>query len=748
MKKDLLLRYSAVRLLSCFICLTAAIQTRAQAPAVTIHSDLPAASIIKQIIHGNGLFLANLSTSFYTSTNGVTWKQVPGPTLHGNVNNSPSFAYGAGNFVCVGDSGAVSTSTDGQTWTERSSGTTNYLTDIRFFNGDFYAVGNNATFLHSGNGTHWHPLSTGKGAPADQYKTIDYGNGYFLISAITPESYAVTYRSGPDTLGNWRTDTLPPSVTKEFFVKQYFYRIDAPVQTSTDAVNWTPVPHFPPGNSRNIDGGFYDSAHVYLVSTNFIVGDYGNIYSSADGLNFNSVLNSSLGVFGGLHVGRHDYIFGLGGAERSTDGINYKMLGMNFQSVAFHDSTEVGVGNANQLGLIRRSTDFVTWKDNTPDSTPSLSSVVYDGSRYLAVGPGPYGAFFPPNPGAVYASPHGVNWTKLSSTSPSLLSLTYNAGRYVAVGYDSMAAFGGQHALYFSSDGVNWRAVYSGDSTQQRYFNRVKYLNGHFFAIGQAPNLALKTFLLSSTDGINWTNISPHLPFDINNLDDLIYDGSKYILMGTEDDSDLNPANFFSMSTTNVSNPDSWSNKGTITSPPPGSRLASGNAVQTFAYSHGRYVGGAGDLNQQGNGYLIYSSDAIHWSYLPLGTSSGIIGIDTAGALFRVVGSGNLWLTVTFPTTGTSSSADTLAGLAVSPALSQDPRFRVYPNPAAGSATVVLPETGAAIAVLYNAAGGQVMEKVFNDQTITLPLQGLPAGVYHLTVRQNGKQYTRAILHP
>ena len=169
--------------------------------------------------------------------------------------------------MCVGDSGAIATSTDGQTWTERSSGTTNYLTDIRFFNGDFYAVGNSATFLYSGNGTHWHPLSTGKGVPADKYQTIDYGNGYFLISAITPEAYRVSYRRGLDTLGIWRADTLPASVSKEFFVKQYFYRIDAPVQTSTDAVNWTPVPQFPPGNTHNIDGGFYDSPPMASTST-------------------------------------------------------------------------------------------------------------------------------------------------------------------------------------------------------------------------------------------------------------------------------------------------------------------------------------------------------------------------------------------------------------------------------------------------------------------------------------------------
>jgi hypothetical protein len=747
MKKNGLPRFSGITLLSCCICLTAAIQTQAQTPAVTIHSDLPAKTGIKQIVHGNGIFLANLSTAFYTSTNGVTWKQVPGPALHGSPYNAPTLAFGAGNFVCVGDSGAISTSPDGQSWTVRSSGTTAYLRDVKFLQRDFYAVGDSAGFLHSGNGSHWHALDIGKGAVGDRYNSVDFGNGYFVINAINPDIYPVIYRSGADTLGNWTADTLT-SPTQVFFLKHYFYRIDTRIQTSTDAATWTPIPYFS-SSTRKVDGGFYDSSNIYLVSSNYDFRDPvdGSIFPSADGLNFSSAINTTIRVAGGLYARQHDYIFGGTGAERSSDGIHYDMLGMNFQNAAFHDSTTVGVGYLNNQGLIRRSTDFVTWKDKTPDSALSLSAVVYDGSRYVAVA---FGAYNPAivNNGSVYTSPHGVNWTRVSATSPSLSSLAYGAGRYVASGLDANPVFLGQAALYSSTDAVTWTSVYSGDRMLGKYVSRVKYLNGHFFAIGQAPNNTLATFLLISDNGVTWSDISPNLPYYLNSLDDLVYDGSKYTLMGTEEDNQYYPIGFFCVSTTDVNDPNSWGNKGAITSPPAGSILASGVSAQTFAYSHGHYVGGASDMNNFDKGYLIYSNDAIHWDYLPLGVVTGIVAADTAGSAFRMVGYGNVWLTVSFPTTGTSSSADTLPGLAVSPALAQDPRFRVYPNPAAGNTTVVLPETGAAIAVLYNAAGEAVVKKVFNDQTVTLPLQGLPAGVYHLTVRQNGRQYTRAILHP
>ena len=44
-------------------------------------------------------------------------------------------------FVTVGNSGTILTSSDGTTWTSRTSGTTNALYDVTYENGTFVAVG-------------------------------------------------------------------------------------------------------------------------------------------------------------------------------------------------------------------------------------------------------------------------------------------------------------------------------------------------------------------------------------------------------------------------------------------------------------------------------------------------------------------------------------------------------------------------------------------------------------------------------
>ena len=52
-----------------------------------------------------------------------------------------------GLFVTVGQSGTILTSSDGISWTERTSGTSMYLEDITYGNGTFVTVGSSRTIL-------------------------------------------------------------------------------------------------------------------------------------------------------------------------------------------------------------------------------------------------------------------------------------------------------------------------------------------------------------------------------------------------------------------------------------------------------------------------------------------------------------------------------------------------------------------------------------------------------------------------
>ena len=64
-------------------------------------------------------------------------------------NTLKGIAYGNGTFVAVGESGTILTSTDGTTWTSRTSGTTYGLNSVTYGSGTFVTVGDNGTILQS-----------------------------------------------------------------------------------------------------------------------------------------------------------------------------------------------------------------------------------------------------------------------------------------------------------------------------------------------------------------------------------------------------------------------------------------------------------------------------------------------------------------------------------------------------------------------------------------------------------------------
>jgi len=126
------------------------------------------------------------------------------------------------------------TSTDGVTWTRRSSGTVSGLSSVAYGNGKFVAVGNKTTDgfslsnveLTSANGTTWTQQIT---ATADH--GIAYGNGVFV--GLTDGNYIIK---------------------------------------STDGMNWTPILTTDPDlNSPVADLTLYDVifANSQFVQANF-----------------------------------------------------------------------------------------------------------------------------------------------------------------------------------------------------------------------------------------------------------------------------------------------------------------------------------------------------------------------------------------------------------------------------------------------------------------------------------------------
>ena len=87
--------------------------------------------------------------------------------------------YGNNTFVAVGQSGTVRTSSDnGATWDNGTSGTTKWLYEVAYGNSTFVAVGQSGTHIHSGDdGISW---SVGTWTPTVNITGVAFGNNTFL----------------------------------------------------------------------------------------------------------------------------------------------------------------------------------------------------------------------------------------------------------------------------------------------------------------------------------------------------------------------------------------------------------------------------------------------------------------------------------------------------------------------------------------------------------------------------------------
>src|SRR3989339_644632 len=87
--------------------------------------------------------------------------------------------YGSGRFIAVGDLGTVLTSSAGVTWTDRTSGTSNYLSGVGYGNGVFVIVGGLGAVLTSPDGMTWTARTSG--TSRDLYG-VAFGNGVFVAT--------------------------------------------------------------------------------------------------------------------------------------------------------------------------------------------------------------------------------------------------------------------------------------------------------------------------------------------------------------------------------------------------------------------------------------------------------------------------------------------------------------------------------------------------------------------------------------
>ncbi|MDO9552978.1 MBG domain-containing protein, partial [Rhodonellum sp.] len=197
------------------------------------------------VTYGNGLFVAVAGTGtgnrVMTSTDGITWTSRTSADNRWN-----SVTYGNGLFVAVADTGfgnRVMTSPDGITWTSRTSATDNDWASVTYGNGLFVAVaitGTGNRVMTSPDGINWTSRTS---AENNGWNGVAYGKGLFVAVAyngagrgVMTSPDGITWTSRTPAANNiWRSITYDNNL----FVAVSSNGNGNRVMTSPDGINWT-----------------------------------------------------------------------------------------------------------------------------------------------------------------------------------------------------------------------------------------------------------------------------------------------------------------------------------------------------------------------------------------------------------------------------------------------------------------------------------------------------------------------------
>lgn len=248
-----------------------------------------------------------------------------------------SVAYGAGQWVAVGEQGTILTSPDGSTWTPRPSGfPTRWLVGVGYGtpngNGLWVAVGESGLILTSPDAITW----TARRAAGTRINAVAYGNGTFVAA----DDIGATYNS-------------------------------------LDGITWSG----PAFGARNgfVRGLVYGAPH--FVSTGL-----SNIVTTYEGTI--SVGRTAAPQLQAAAFGRRLYL-ATGGANTFTsrDAITWTQqpatTTVGVQGATFFNNQFVAVGNA---GGITTSFDGSAWSDRTSGTTQILLAVAGSPDSAIAVG--------------------------------------------------------------------------------------------------------------------------------------------------------------------------------------------------------------------------------------------------------------------------------------------------------------------------------------------------------------------------
>jgi hypothetical protein len=471
-----------------------------------------------RLTYANGQFVAvggfcglgGCSGSIVTSADGVNWTAA---AFQPRFLNEVTF--GRNQFVAVGGDcnlggcdSLILSSTDGLNWVQHGANTRTTLTSIAFGNDTFVVLGQKGLILQSDPLTDTAPVIARQ--PLGQ--RISAGKSVTL-SVVAYGSSPLTYQwsKGYEPLADATNATLVLNNVLLADSGNYVVGVINAFGSTNSIPAYLEVdPLGPLGNWhwRNPTPQSGALSSVVVTTNGFLAGGYGGfVLTSPNAVSWDSVRNDSIPALQNLAFGNGIFVgvTSTGGIAVSSDGLNWTNQslgdGATLSSVAFGRGLFVGLTGLNWPGdgrnkAIATSADGVVWTPRDAGTTNPLYGVTYGNGSFLAVGAS----------GTVAASQDGFTWKEYGTdTNSTLQAVTFGDNLFVAAGTLSRGVEGFTGLITTSRDGVDWTAGYLPFGPLQA----VAWGNGVFVAAGGGcGKYGCSPELLSSTDGINWTDRS------------------------------------------------------------------------------------------------------------------------------------------------------------------------------------------------------------------------------------------------
>ncbi len=446
------------------------------------------------------------------------------PLPQGNELKKAIFA--AGQYVAVGDLGAIVTSVDGSNWTTQDSGTTDELWDVTWGDGQYVAVGE--AIVTSPDARHWTVRKSGFRYPLHG---VAYGNGRFVaVGALQLWS-----RDGR----SWTVEKRRPRSFLDgvAFGKGRFVAVGSfgGIETSVDGRRWTARR----GTKKSLWGIAYGDGRFVAVSPEYSAGSRGAILTSRDGIRWTlqkagtrrSAIDAvgvaygggrfvAVGLEGEILASAHGQVWHAVAAPEAAKSLASLRRGGPLDGISYCDRQFVAVGWA---GAIFTSPDGSVWTPRTVTKVEAPLDVAFVGDRFVGVGKN----------GTIEDSADGESWTvQDSKTRADLVGIASGAGHTVAVGIGDDSA-----VVVTATDGGAWQPqTMKAICPSCSILRAVAFGNGRFVACGDPATI------LSSPDGSVWTREASDVTDDLSgphghtaeHLRSIAYGDGQFVIVGDE----------------------------------------------------------------------------------------------------------------------------------------------------------------------------------------------------------------------